>query len=80
MIQHIQHWHWGKLVILWALGGLLVVLLLTQFLSQKVEVDPVTSSVSFLGSVLIIGALTIVTWVWLSGKEKRPRGKTDDPR
>jgi hypothetical protein len=68
----IQRWHWGKIVILWAWGGVVVALLLTKFLSQKAEVDPTVSSLSFLGSVLILGALTIVTWLWLGGKEEAP--------
>ena len=68
----IQRWHWGKIVILWAWGGLLVAVLLTRFLSQKAELDPVVSSLSFVGSVLILSALTIVTWLWLGGKDQPP--------
>jgi len=68
----IKRWHWGKIVILWAWGGVVVALLLTRFLSQKAEVDPVVSSMSFLGSVLILIALTIVTWLWLGGKDQAP--------
>ncbi len=71
----IQRWHWGKIVILWAWGGLLVALLLTRFLSQKAEADPVVSTLSFLGSVLVLAALTIVTWLWLGGKEGAPTGR-----
>jgi hypothetical protein len=62
-------WHWGKIAILWGWGGLLMVLLQTRFLSQKAELDPTVSSISFLGSLLILGALTIVTWLWLGGKD-----------
>jgi hypothetical protein len=68
----IQRWHWGKIVILWAWGGLFVALLLTQFLSQKVDVNPGVSLFSFFGSLLILGALTIVTWLWLGGKDAPP--------
>jgi hypothetical protein len=70
--MRIKRWHWGKIVILWAWGGLVVVLLLTRFLSQKAAVDPVVSSMSFLGTVLILVALTIVTWLWLGGKDDAP--------
>ena len=70
--MRIKGWHWGKIVILWAWGGLVVVLLLTRFLSQKATVDPVVSSMSFLGTVLILVALTIVTWLWLGGKDNAP--------
>lgn len=76
----VQRWHWGKIAILWAWGGVLVALLLTKFLSQRAEVDPTVSLLSFLGGVLILGALTIVTWVWLGGKEKAQetkRGRRD---
>jgi hypothetical protein len=45
---------------------------MTKFLSQKAGVDPAVSSLSFLGSVLVLGALTIVTWLWLGGKEQAP--------
>jgi hypothetical protein len=68
----IKRWHWGKIVILWAWGGLIVALLLTRFLSQKAAVDPVVSLMSFLGSILILVALTIVTWLWLGGKDDAP--------
>ena len=67
--MNIRRWHWGKIVILWAWGGLLVALLLTRFLSQRAEVDPAVSLLSFLGSALILGVLTIVTWLWLGGKD-----------
>ena len=68
----IKRWHWGKIVILWAWGGLIVALLLTKFLSQKTELDPVGSSLSFFGSLLILAALSIVTWLWLGGKDQHP--------
>jgi hypothetical protein len=70
--MNITRWHWGKLAILWAWGGLVVALLLARFLSQKADIDPSVSSLSFLGSVLILAALTIVTWLWLGGKEAAP--------
>ena len=70
--MRIQRWHWGKIAILWAWGGFLVALLLTRFLSQSAEIDPAVSSLSLFGSVLILGALTIVTWLWLGGKDDAP--------
>jgi hypothetical protein len=65
----VRRWHWGKIAILWAWGGLLVALFLTNFLSQKAELAPVASSLSFLGSLVILVGLTVVTWRWLGGKE-----------
>ena len=70
--MNIQRWHWGKIVILWAWGGLLVALLLTRFLSQRAEVDPAGSLLSFVGSVFLLGGLTVVTWRWLGGKDGAP--------
>jgi len=70
MSMSIKRWHWGKIVILWAWGSLVVVLLITSFLSKKVTEAPIASSFSSIGSVLILGALTVVTWIWLSGKEE----------
>jgi len=70
--MNIKRWHWGKIVILWAWGGLIVALLLTKFLSQKAELDPVVSSLSFFGGLLILAALTIVTWLWLGAKDQPP--------
>ena len=68
----IKQWHWGKLVILWAWGGLFVTLFLTQFLSQAYTDNPAVSSLSYVVSILILCALTIVTWLWLGGKEAPP--------
>ena len=69
----VQRWHWGKIAILWAWGGLVVALLLTKFLSQQASVDPAGSALSFVGSLAILVALTLVTWRWLGGKENAPR-------
>ena len=65
----IRHWHWGKIVILWAWGGMLVALLLTNFLSSPADQSPALSTVTFVGSLVVLIALTAVTWAWLSGKE-----------
>lgn len=70
--MRIRRWHWGKIVILWAWGGIVVAMLLARFLSQKADVDPGSSLLSFIGSILILGGLTAVTWVWLGGKEEPP--------
>lgn len=64
-----RQWHWGKIAILWSWGGLIVALLLTKFLSQEAAIDPAGSAASFLGSLAILAGLTVVTWIWLGGKE-----------
>jgi hypothetical protein len=73
VISRIPGWHWGKLVILWAWGGLVVAVLMRTFIEQKPTDDPLTSSINYLGSLAILVALTVITWVWLGGKDNRRR-------
>ena len=40
-----------------------------ELLSLGKQLDPAASLLSFCGSVLILVVLTIVTWLWLGGKE-----------
>lgn len=75
MKSGIRHWHWGKIVMLWAWGGLIVALLLSAFLSQKADVDVGLSSVTLVGSLVILVALSIVTWIWLGGKDRSPASR-----
>jgi protein-S-isoprenylcysteine O-methyltransferase Ste14 len=65
----IRRWHWGKIAILWAWGGTVVALLLTNFLSSPANQTPILSTVTFLGSLAILIALSAFTWIWLGGKE-----------
>ena len=65
----IQRWHWGKIVILWAWGGLVAALLLTSFLSKEAREQPTLSSLSSVGFLAVLGALTVITWIWLGGKD-----------
>jgi amino acid transporter len=71
----LQRWHWGKIVILWAWGGVIVSLLLTAFFSRSAAEAPAVSTASFVGSLVILIALTAVTWLWLGGKERAPRNE-----
>lgn len=66
----IRRWHWGKLVILWAWGGVPAALLLTRFLAYEVQVAPLVSLLALGGSVAILLALSVVTWQWLGGRER----------
>ena len=72
----IQRWHWGKIVILWAWGGLFGAVLLKRFLSIPASSHPTGSTLSFVAGILILGVLTAITWLWLGGKEGAP----SDPR
>jgi len=71
----IRQWHWGKLVILWAWGGLIAAPLLYRFLTQPVQVDPVMSSVGFFGSLAILILLSAVTWRWLGDRKDTPKSQ-----
>jgi len=67
----ITSWHWGKIAILWAWGGVVVALLLTNFLSSPANETPILSAITFISSLVVLIALTGVTWKWLGGKERR---------
>lgn len=69
-VMAIKDWHYGKLIILWA-WGVVVVALAFQFLGT------IPSERYVLGTILIGAiagvpiALSVVTWRWLSGKEEK---------
>ena len=65
----VRKWHYGKIVILWAWGGVVAALSLTLFMSQPVESSPVAHLVEVVLVLLITAALSIITWHWLGGKE-----------
>jgi hypothetical protein len=67
----IEQWHWGKLVILWAWGGMLAALLLTLFVLEPVENSPARSALSLALTIALLLALSAITWRWLGGKERR---------
>jgi hypothetical protein len=69
LCARIHRWHWGKLVILWSWGSVIVALLIAQFLATPAREQPGVASMTFLGSLFILAALSTVTWVWLGGKE-----------
>jgi hypothetical protein len=65
----IRNWHYGKIIILWAWGGLSAALLLTQFMAQPVEGAPLAHLLEFCGGLIILATLSSITWHWLGGKE-----------
>lgn len=72
----IREWHWGKIVLLWGAGvvlvWLLVILLAGMVFTSSTPI--IAYAVAFLGSGIVIAvpvALFLVTWKWLTGKEHR---------
>jgi hypothetical protein len=65
----VRKWHTGKLIILWAWGGIIVGLILTDFMTHPVQQAPMLRAVEFLAILLIPLILSGVTWHWLGGKE-----------
>lgn len=66
----IRKWHKGKLIILWAWGIAIVSLLMTDFLTSSVQSSPSRHSVEFLVTLLILLALSAVTWRWLGDRSE----------
>jgi hypothetical protein len=63
----ITHWHWGKLVLLWA-WGVVLSLVLIQIIVRTTNFIPGFALIGTLLGVLL--ALSVITWKWLGGKEQ----------
>ena len=62
----IRQWHWGKLLLLWAWGGALC-LVLVQVIIRTTSFVP---GFALIGAVLaVLLTLSAITWKWLGGKE-----------
>ena len=53
----LRKWHKGKLMILWAWGGVAVALAMTDFLTQPVQSEPMRHLVELLFSLIVLLAL-----------------------
>lgn len=65
----IRNWHYGKLILLWAWGGVLGYIALVVLLALSGE----SYVVGTLLVVVLVGIpllLSVVTWKWLGAKEK----------
>jgi hypothetical protein len=63
----IQHWHVGKIILLWAWG--LVLMLLAIEALRKID-NPVVGF-ALMGIIFLIPlSLSALTWRWLGGKER----------
>jgi len=65
----IRKWHPGKLVILWVWGCIVSGLLLTDFLSRPAASAPLRELLELAVSLVVLVALSAVTWRWLGGKD-----------
>jgi hypothetical protein len=65
----VRKWHPGKLIILWAWGGVAAALALTRFLSHPVKDAPAQHLIELIFVLLALLALSTVTWHWLGGRE-----------
>ena len=65
----IRNWHPGKLIILWTWGGVFVALLLTDFLTRSVGSAPLAHMIEFVIVLVVLLALSAMTWRWLGGRE-----------
>jgi len=67
----IQKWHAGKLIILWAWGGVFAAALLTDFKRQPVQPTPWLHLFELAACLVVLISLSVVTWRWLGGKESK---------
>jgi hypothetical protein len=65
----IRKWHPGKLIILWAWGGIAVALALARFLMSEVQDSPAAHLIEILFVLLVLLVLSGVTWHWLGDRE-----------
>lgn len=65
----IRNWHPGKLIMLWAWGGLVAGLILTDFMGRPVGSAPVSHLLEFAVTLIILVVLSALTWHWLGGKD-----------
>jgi len=65
----IRKWHPGKLIILWTWGGVAGALALTDFLTRPVSSAPLVHLLEFGFVLLVLVALSTITWHWLGGRE-----------
>lgn len=64
--MEIKKWHWGKIVILWA-WGIIITLVIVKILES---INNYVLGFLLIGLVFISPfVLSIITWKWLGGKE-----------
>jgi hypothetical protein len=63
----IEKWHVGKIVLLWAWGFALCFVLI-QIITRTTSFVPGFALIGALLAILL--TLSVITWKWLSGKER----------
>jgi len=71
----IRKWHHGKLIVLWSWGTLLSVGALTEVKTAQADSLTLFRLCELLFALCILITLSVVTWIWLGGKE----GPTTSP-
>ena len=72
--RNVANWHWGKIVLIWGVGAVLVWI---GFSALDYQYEWEKNGYAFLLSLILLAtlivtpvALTIITWRWLSAKDK----------
>lgn len=67
----VRNWHPGKLIILWAWGGVAAGLSMSQFMAQPVAGSPTVHLIELIVFAAVLLSLSALTWHWLGGKESK---------
>ena len=78
----VRNWHYGKLIILWAWGGIVASLALLDFQTRPVEAGPFRHLFELVFVLIVLGALSAITWHWLGDRPREDSASTKaaDPR
>ena len=68
MRLQIQKWHYGKMIILWAWVSVIVEMLLV--LARDKDSGSIPVVLERFAAFVFVLALSVVTWIWLGGKEQ----------
>jgi membrane protein DedA with SNARE-associated domain len=71
----VRKWHVGKLVILWAWGGIVAALVLTAFESSKVESSPGLHLCELIFVLVVALVLSAMTWIWLGDRKTESKSE-----
>lgn len=78
----VRSWHPGKLVLLWAWGAVLVVVAFTVLSGMETPTSGLGLALGFVLIVALVGipaVLSVLTWVWLGGREGEEAADEEGP-